>query len=581
MRRYDLILIHPPSVYDFRRRPFFPGPVAVTVGRYTPIFIAVPIGMISIAAHLLNNGYKVKILNLAEWMMSNKDDVGELLSGLEANVFGVDLHWCVSSHGSIEIAKICKETHPNSLVILGGLTASFFHDEIVKEFPFIDAVVRGEAEEILSLIIDKCDKKYFRTIPSITYLDESGSVKVNSIMPVCKTLDEYDFSRIDLIEPNEILMSGAGGLKSWLLPLSRGCTLHCRHCGGSSYSYRLLFNRVAPAPLSPEKVCENIMNLKKRGVNAIFLIQDPRILGKNYWVRLFSLIKDENIDLKQLGVELFWPIDKEFLDTVSKTNLPIIMNISPESGNEEVRRMQGRQYTNKQLLDTVMKCREKDIKIAVFFMVGCGFETLETLKETWHLCAKLYHLDRELRSGKERDYAGPLWIKPEIGVMILLDPGSYAYMYPEKFGYQLYFKCFKDYYNGLSCPSWHQWFSYRTKHLTSTELARLTIASLDLLIDLEEQFSIYKSPSELNQLRFERFRNKLNYFIMEEIDKIMLIENKVERDERLHTLSVVVDEYLKIYPWSVDVPVPQIKDTFNYSLKIKSILLNTINMVPI
>lgn len=578
--RYDLILIHPPSVYDFRRKPFFPGPIAVTVGRYTPIFIAVPLGMISISAYLNSSGYKTKIFNLAEWMIRNIDDIEEVLSKVEADVFGIDLHWCVSSHGSIEIARICKRTHPNSLVILGGLTASFFHDEIVMGFPFVDAVVRGEAEEVLSQIIEcKGDKKYFKNIPNLTYLDENRRVKINPFTPLCKTLDKYEFSRVDLIEPNELLLSGAGGLKSWVLPLARGCTLNCKHCGGSSYSYRLLFNRDRPAPRSPEKIYEDIATLKELGIDAVFLIQDPRTLGRSYWQSIFNVIKREKIDLKQLGIELFWPADKEFLDAVSATKLPIIMNISPESGNEEVRRKQGRYYTNKQLLDTVLMCREKNIKITVFFMIGCGFENLDTLKDTWYLCAKLYHLDRELRRGDERDFSGPLWIKPEIGVMILLDPGSHAYMNPDEHGYQLYFKNFKDYYNGLTYPSWHQWFSYRTKYFSKSELARLTITSLNLLINLEEQFSTYKSPLELCQLRFERFRNNLNYFIIEEVDRIMQIENKTERIERLNILTRAVDEYLKIYPWSIE--VPQIQDPYDYSSKIKLILLNSMGILPV
>lgn len=577
--RYDLILIHPPSVYDFRRKPFLPGPIAVTVGRYTPIFIAVPLGMISISAYLNRMGYKTKILNLAEMMICNKDlEVEEVLSKFEAEVFGVDLHWCVSSHGSIEIAKICKELHPNSLVILGGLTATFFHDEIVKEFPFIDAVVRGEAEEVLPKIIDaKGEKRYFRNIPNITYLDEVGRVKVNSIMSLCESLDKYEFSRVDLIEPNELLLSGSGGLKSWVLPLARGCVFNCKHCGGSSYSYKLLFNRLKPASRSPEKIFEDITTLKELGVDAVFLIQDPRTLGRKYWHSLFNILKNEKIDLKQLGIELFWPADKEFLDTASSIGIPLIMNISPESGNDEVRRKQGRYYTTKQLLDTVLKCRAKDIKIAVFFMIGCGFETLETLKETWYLCAKLYHLDRELRKGDEKDYAGPLWIKPEIGVMILLDPGSHAFVNPEEHGYQLYFRSFMDYYRGLTYPSWHQWFSYRTKYFSKADLAKLTIESLGLLINLEEQFNTYRTPSELCQLRFEKFRNNLNYFIMNEIDKIMLIPDEKERNKRLYILCSVVDEYLKIFPWSIE--VPQIKDSYNYSSKIKTIFLSCTGML--
>jgi hypothetical protein len=96
---------------------------------------------------------------------------------------------------------------------------------------------------------------------------------------------------------------------------------------------------------------------------------------------------------------------------------------------------------------------------------------------------------------------------------------------------------------------------------------------------LEEQFSTYKSPLELCQLRFERFRNNLNYFIIEEVDRIMQIENKTERIERLNILTRAVDEYLKIYPWSIE--VPQIQDPYDYSSKIKLILLNSMGILPV
>ena len=57
MPKYDVILIHPPAFYDFRRRPIFPG---VTGGSVAQVqFTKVPIGMLSLAEYLDRHGYRV------------------------------------------------------------------------------------------------------------------------------------------------------------------------------------------------------------------------------------------------------------------------------------------------------------------------------------------------------------------------------------------------------------------------------------------------------------------------------------------------------------------------------------------
>lgn len=394
--KLDVLFIHPPSIYDFRRRAVFPGPIAHTVSRYTNVFIAVPMGMISMAEYLQRYGYKAKILNLGEWMIENeREDPEKLLSKTEAKVYGVDLHWCTSSQGSIEVARICKKLHPNSTVVLGGLTASCFHDEIVKEFPFIDGVLRGECEEqILQLAESRGDKARFERVSNFTFRDNGGRIRVNQLSQVCGDLDDYDFSRVDLIEPNNLLLTTTAGIKGWMIPIARGCTHNCQHCGGSSYSYKALLGRLKPAPRSPRKIVEDILKLKEQGVETVFLIQDPRICGEGYWRNLFQTIKEEKTDLKQLGIELFDPVNNEFLQAALSMNLPLIMDISPESGNEYVRMRQGRRYSNDQLIYTVKKCREKEIRISIFFMTGCGEETEESLRETWALCSKLFRMDR-------------------------------------------------------------------------------------------------------------------------------------------------------------------------------------------
>jgi len=122
---YDVVFLHPPAIYDFREKPLFPGPVAQTLPQATTQFVIFPIGLLSMADYLDRNGYKVKVINLAEEMVfGGLRDVENYLMKLESAAYAIDLHWVVHAQGPLEIAKRCKKHHPNSLTILGGLTAT-------------------------------------------------------------------------------------------------------------------------------------------------------------------------------------------------------------------------------------------------------------------------------------------------------------------------------------------------------------------------------------------------------------------------------------------------------------------------
>ncbi|MDD4876210.1 MAG: hypothetical protein PHQ86_03650, partial [Dehalococcoidales bacterium] len=69
---YDAVLIHPPSIYDFREKVIYEGPIALTVNDSTRQFIIPSVGILSIADYLDRNGYKVMVDNLGERMISDK-----------------------------------------------------------------------------------------------------------------------------------------------------------------------------------------------------------------------------------------------------------------------------------------------------------------------------------------------------------------------------------------------------------------------------------------------------------------------------------------------------------------------------
>ena len=117
---YDVIFLHAPSVYDFRKKPIFYGPVSDVIPS-SPVFEMYPMGFMTISAHLEAAGFKTRIVNIAVQMLQKESfDVERKISKLDAKVFCIDLHWMPHAHGAIELARIVKRLHPNALVEFGG-----------------------------------------------------------------------------------------------------------------------------------------------------------------------------------------------------------------------------------------------------------------------------------------------------------------------------------------------------------------------------------------------------------------------------------------------------------------------------
>ncbi len=261
---YDAVLIHPPAIHDFRKKAIFPGPIAYTVGGSTVQFIMPPVGMLSIADFLDRNGYRVVVDNLGERMVSSASfDVEKYIQNLSAKVYSIGLHWCVHSQGAVEIARLCKRLHPEAMVVLGGLTATVFHEEILRKYPFVDAVIRGEAEKpFLSLMRALEDRQDLINVPNLTFRDQAGGIVSVPLMKPDVDLDDYEFTRLDLLEPKRSIFT-PGMYPSWVIPVCRGCTHNCVSCGGSAYSYRTYLGRDKPAFRSPEKIAEDLNKLKR------------------------------------------------------------------------------------------------------------------------------------------------------------------------------------------------------------------------------------------------------------------------------------------------------------------------------
>lgn len=487
----------------------------------------------SIADLLDREGYAVKIVNIGEKMLfDRKFEVASYLEKVDSKIFGIDLHWCVHVQGAIELARICKETHPESFVVLGGLTATCFEEEIIQNYPFIDAVMSGESEEAMVKLAKEIEESRLDKVPNITYRDREGKLRINEVTTPSKNLDKYEFTRIDLIEqPSQFVYAQSGNtrLKIWHIPVCRGCLFNCATCGGSSYSYERLFSRSRPTFRSIEKIAEDFHRLDEHGFNSVFLFQDVRMGGANYWKNLLKTLHEQHwSNLIGVTMELFYPPDYEFIEMLQRFRPAdkVALTMSPESGVDHVRRAHGRDYSNESIIETVRSCVKVDLPITFFFMGVLARETTDTVEYTWKLWEKLL------------SFKG--WVNVEYGPMIILDPGSLAFNHPDKEGYVIRNETISSHYDAASKPTWVDWINYETENFGVEEIKNIILKSIEQLTKLKwkhNKVSGRLAEADLKSITFNRL-------VLEDIKKIHNIKDPAEREERLKELKEIEKDSL-------------------------------------
>lgn len=474
MAKIDLVLLHAPAVYDFRERSIMFGPVSDMVPS-TPIFEMYPLGFTTIAEYLERHGIRVRIVNLAVLMLTKpKFDVEAYIRGLDARMFGIDLHWLPHAHGSIEIARIVKKYHPDTPVVFGGLSSSYFHEELVT-YDAVDLVLRGDStEEPFRRLIEVVKGKgRFDEVPNLTWKDPSGAVNVNPLSWVPSDMDaislDYSFNMKSVIRYRD--MAGVLPFKDFLsYPVCasltcRGCTHNCVTCGGSKYSFREHFGRDKVAFRDPSLLVRDIAHIQKHIPGPMFVLNDFLQAGETYtreFIEGLASIKMKN----PVGFEFFGPPKDgfyEFLDA----NLPDwSVEISVESHDDDVRRQFGKgHYTMSQVEESVKDALANGCsRFDLYFMTGIPGQTGESVRETAEYVRHLYEV-------VGNDPRLLCFISP---MAPFLDPGSQVFDDPDKFGYKLRAKTLEEHRQRLVMPSWKYIMNYESEAMGPDEMADAT-----------------------------------------------------------------------------------------------------------
>ncbi|WP_076661106.1 cobalamin-dependent protein [Yoonia rosea] len=78
--------------------------------------------------------------------------LAEKIAALQPGVVGVTAI-TPSIYKAEEVPRIAQEHAPGALHVLGGVHATFMYKQVLSEAPWVDVIVRGEGEEIVTALM--------------------------------------------------------------------------------------------------------------------------------------------------------------------------------------------------------------------------------------------------------------------------------------------------------------------------------------------------------------------------------------------------------------------------------------------
>ncbi|MGC2424719.1 MAG: TIGR04190 family B12-binding domain/radical SAM domain protein [Nitrospirota bacterium] len=488
MPKPDLILLHPPSVFNFREQPVFSGPVSDVIPS-SSVFEIYPIGFLTLSEYLTRHGTSVRIINLALKMLRSRSfDPDPFVRKLDALAFGIDLHWLPHVDGSLGLAALVKKHHPGKPVILGGLSATYYHEEIIRDYPFVDFVVCGEStEEPLRLLMEAIKSGTgYQAVPNLVWRDADGRMVVNERSYSPPNLDHVSFDYLHLTKM-AIKYRDPYGYMPFLnwpnYPVTavfscRGCNHNCGSCGGSVSAFHKVCMRPRPCFRSPELLAEDIQRISEYTVAPVMVLGDLLQAGRDYGERFLDALKEYRVK-NEIALEFFNPPPAGFLEKVADTIETFNVEISPESHDINVRKTFGKCYTNDELESLVEELFRTGCKrIDLFFMVGLPHQDYRSVMGTVDYCGELM-----------AKYGSGSRLLPFIAPLApFIDPGSGIFEDPEKFGYRFFYRTLKEHREAMLMPSWKYTLNYETKWMTREEIVKATYHAALKLLDLKEKY---------------------------------------------------------------------------------------------
>ena len=283
--------------------------------------------------------------------------------------------------------EIAKKALPHCTTLLGGIHATFMYKQVLTEAPWIDAIVRGEGEEILIETVKAVETGDFKTarraIKGLAFIDETPEgprIVATQAAATVKNLDAInpDWGILEWDKYNYIPMNSRVAIPN----MARGCPFTCSFCSQWKFwrDYRVR---------DPKKVVDEIETLyTKYNVKFFILADEEPTINRKKFIQFC-----EELIARGLNKKVLWGINTRVTDILrDEAILPLYRKaglIHVSLGTEAAAQMKLDRFNKETKISDNKKAiqllRDAGIVVEAQFIVGLENETAETLEETYQM----------------------------------------------------------------------------------------------------------------------------------------------------------------------------------------------------
>ncbi len=352
-----------------------------TVSALDPVMRVPNLGLCSIAGNI--EGCDVKVIDLVFHNRHITKLLQQLMSEFKPEVLGLSA-MSFQYASACRVARICRDVKTDVKVGLGGYHASLMYKEISAgaEAGLFDFLVRGEGEATFPALVRELmsGRMGLDSIPGLSFRRDgvfyhnSPASLVNLDMLKlpnrdCRILDCAHFlgHRFDCVET------------------SRGCTMRCRFC-----SITRMYGR-SVRKFALKRVITELHQLKKKGVEGVFFVDDNITLDVPRLKRLCNLIIDEKLDTMSYAIQasvLGIASDPELAELLSKAGFRWVF-LGIESGISRNLESMGKVGVLKNTKRAVSLLQESGICVFGGFILGHPDDTRQDIHSTFQFALEL------------------------------------------------------------------------------------------------------------------------------------------------------------------------------------------------
>jgi radical SAM superfamily enzyme YgiQ (UPF0313 family) len=351
--------------------------------------IVMPYGICCVASALKKKGHAVHVLDLLFEVKCAKS-IFKTIEEFQPDIIGIGIRNIDNGigigtvlslkHVRDEVISPCKQ-FLSGPIVLGGSAVGVSGPEILQYFDLPYALV-GDGEKAMVEFVTHYENNIpLKGISGL--LHQRGGVIIEQNPPAIisnlETLDflENLFSYIDLSIYHEL---------GCPIPIQtkRGCPFKCIYC---------TYNRIEGPVFrlrNPERIADEIDMLVKRTnirrfefVDGIFNVPSDHTKS----VLLSIIKKDLNLNLSVANMSPFG-LDEEMVDLLQKAGLKSTC-LSAESGNDEMLKSLGKNFTKNDLINAAIILKKKGINLAWSLLAGAPGETEKTLIDSFDTVVQL------------------------------------------------------------------------------------------------------------------------------------------------------------------------------------------------